>query len=155
MQRQQGCVTDLWVNRVSGKVRMQKAESKQTLVRKMVTWEQISQTLQLQHWLNWTKISHKSSKETINSETYSVTCVSHRLRGCKTTWAHLEGQQFMYHTTHPWENHSLMDGILESPVVSASLGVKGCEREKLLKRERMPNWDSLCPSCINSILRPH
>lgn len=58
---------------------MQKAESKPTWVRKTVTWE-ISQTLGLQHWLKWTKIPHKSSKETINSETYSVTCFSHRLK---------------------------------------------------------------------------
>lgn len=95
------------------------------------------------------KISHKSSKETVNSEPFSATCVSHRLRGCETTWAHLEGQQFMYHTTQPWENHSLMDGTLESPVVSASLGAKGCEREKLLKRERMPSWDTLCLSFLH------
>lgn len=72
-------MTDLWVNRVSGKVKNAKSRIQTNMSEKDGDMGDFSNP-RTSTLTEMNKIPHKSSKETINSETYSVTRFSHRLK---------------------------------------------------------------------------
>lgn len=138
---------DRWVNKEFQEKLKRKKQNQNQLQRER--WWHKSKFLKpsdLNADWNEEKIPHKSSKETINVEAYSVVFFSHGLRRCKTVWAHPKCQPSIHHATHSWETCTVW--WMEFRKIQWYLpdGMPGAVRGRSCGREKgCPIWMPFAP----------